>query len=69
MTKQELTPKCGAVCCLYLLSSCNFDFRQLLNLINIKMDLDNKMEYPQENLSIAVLGCGWSYSNTRYSNN
>jgi hypothetical protein len=55
MTKQELTPKCGAVCCLYLLSSCDLDFHRLLNTI---MNLDSKMDYPQENLSIAVLGCG-----------
>jgi hypothetical protein len=57
-TKQELTPKCGAVCCLCQLSSCDFDSHQLLNLINIKMDLDSKIEYPQEKISIAVLGCG-----------
>lgn len=30
-----------------------------LNLKIATMDLDSKMEYPQERLSIAVLGCGW----------
>jgi hypothetical protein len=42
----------------FILSSCDLLLHQLLNLNDNIMDVDSKMEYPQEKLSIAVLGCG-----------
>jgi hypothetical protein len=68
MTKQELTPKGGGI--LFFpspLSSCDLLLNRLLNYNNIPMDVNDKMDCPQERLSIAVLGCGQSCRNSQHS--
>lgn len=67
MTKQEIRPRSQMVglsnlilfFSIFIIDFCDFFYKQLLYRSNILVNVYT-MEYPQERLSIAVLGCGLS---------